>query len=40
MGVAVAALQWRPRDFWQATPMEFWDSINAYERLNRLLDEE
>jgi hypothetical protein len=34
MGAAAAALGWRPREWWAATPCEFWDAIRAYERMN------
>ncbi|WP_242149621.1 phage tail assembly chaperone [Sphingomonas sp. BAUL-RG-20F-R05-02] len=34
MGVAAAALGWRPREFWASTPSEFWAAIRAYERMH------
>lgn len=34
MGAAVAALGWRPQEFWRATPVEFWDAFKAYEQMN------
>ncbi|MBM6576342.1 phage tail assembly chaperone [Microvirga sp. SRT01] len=40
MGAAAAALGWRPREFWAATPPEFWDAMNGYERMHRLPAEE
>lgn len=34
MGAAGAALGWKAREFWRATPVEFWDAFKAYEQMN------
>ncbi len=34
MGFAVAALGWRPREFWASTPVEYWDAVRAWERMH------
>ncbi len=39
MGLAAAALQWRPHEFWKATPAEFWAAIEGFERFNRVPDD-
>jgi len=35
MGLAQAALGWRPREFWDATPHEYWAAVEGYERFHR-----
>lgn len=39
MGFAVAGLGWRPREFWSSTPVEYWDAVRAWERMNRPPDD-
>ena len=34
MGIAAAALMWRPSDFWSATPHEFHAAWEAYAAMN------
>jgi hypothetical protein len=33
MGAAIVHLHWRPAEFWNATPHEFWA---AYEEIERM----
>jgi len=30
----MAALGWRPNEFWAATPHEFWTAVEGWERMN------
>jgi hypothetical protein len=39
MGFAVAALGWRPREFWASTPTEYWTAVKAYERFHKQPDD-
>lgn len=39
MGLAAAALSWRPHEFWSSTPSEFWAAIEGYERFHAVPDE-
>jgi hypothetical protein len=31
MGFAITRLGWRPQDFWDATPHEFWSAYEVLE---------
>jgi hypothetical protein len=33
MATAIIHLRWRPPDFWDATPHEFWAAIEELERV-------
>lgn len=39
MGLAAAALSWRPHEFMAATPHEFWAAIEGYEAFNARPDD-
>lgn len=34
MGIAASALGWRPQEFWQSTPHEFWAAWTVWETMN------
>ena len=34
MGIAAAALGWRPAEFWDATPHEFWAGLEVWREMN------
>ena len=34
-GTATGALGWRPRDFWRATPAEFFAAVDGWNRSQR-----
>ena len=34
MGIAAAALGWRPREFWDATPPEFFAAVEQWREMN------
>jgi len=35
MGIAIVRMNWRPEDFWRATPHEFWSAIEVFEEQQR-----
>lgn len=38
MGIAAAALGWRPSEYWASTPHEFWAAFEGWEAMNRRPD--